>query len=59
MSVLVSLEQQLNEEFKFNIEKELCQLRSPDKVMSELVIDLIAGTDTPVNKIVYLFLFFF
>ncbi|GLV44727.1 Nucleoporin 160kD [Carabus blaptoides fortunei] len=48
MSVLVTLEQQSNEEFKYNIAKELCQLRSPDKVMSELVIDLMAGSDTPV-----------
>lgn len=49
MNVLVTLEQQLTEGFKFNIEREMSQLKSPDKVMSELVIDLMAGTDNPVS----------
>lgn len=49
MNVLATLDQQLTATFKFNIEREMSQLKSPDKVMSELVIDLMAGTENPVS----------
>lgn len=49
MNVLATLDQQLTGTFKFNIEREMSQLKSPDKVMSELVIDLMAGTENPVS----------
>lgn len=52
MSVLATLDQQLTGSFKFNIESEMAQLKSPDKVMSELVIDLMAGTENPVSVII-------
>lgn len=45
MTALVSLEEQLSDEVKFNVEKELLHLNSPDKVMSELSTFLISNND--------------
>lgn len=48
MSVIVYLEQQLSENFKITFEKELAQLKSPDVVMSNLIMEILTEMDEQV-----------
>lgn len=58
MSSLVMLEDQISEELKANIERELYNLKSPDIIIEDMLSKLILETDDPVCfffEIVYLF----
>ncbi|KAF5272220.1 hypothetical protein FQA39_LY01302 [Lamprigera yunnana] len=45
MNVIVYLEQQLSDVFKYTFERELSQLKPPDVVMSELITEILTEID--------------